>query len=43
VWSNTWRRGGEAPQSAEGRYLVVWRRGSDGRWRIEYDMWHRPD
>lgn len=42
VWSNTWRRGDEGPQAAEGRYLVVWRRGADGRWRIEYDMWHRP-
>jgi uncharacterized protein (TIGR02246 family) len=42
VWSNTLRRGSDAPQSAEGRYLVVWRREPDGRWRIEHDMWHRP-
>jgi len=28
--------------TSSGRYLVVWRRGDDGRWRIQYDMWHRP-
>lgn len=42
IWTNTWQVGDEEPQSAEGQYLVVWRRGADGRWRIEYDMWHRP-
>jgi len=25
-----------------GVYLVVWRRGADGRWRMSYDMWHAP-
>jgi uncharacterized protein (TIGR02246 family) len=42
TWQNTWRIGKAAEQSASGRYLVVWRRGEDGRWRIAYDMWHRP-
>lgn len=42
TWSNTWRIGGGEPSRAEERYLVVWRRGADGRWRIEIDMWHRP-
>lgn len=42
TWRNTWRRGEAAEQSASGRYLIVWRRGDDGRWRIAYDMWHRP-
>ncbi|MCA9736400.1 MAG: DUF4440 domain-containing protein [Gemmatimonadota bacterium] len=41
-WSNTWRIGEEEAQTASGRYLVVWRRGPDGRWRMVYDMWHRP-
>ncbi len=43
IWRNTWRIGDEPEQSAQGRYLVVWRRGPDSRWRIEYDMWHRPE
>ena len=42
TWHNTWRRGDAAKQSASGGYLVVWERGADGRWRIAYDMWHRP-
>lgn len=42
TWTNVWQVDGGEPRRAEERYLVVWRRGDDGRWRIEYDMWHRP-
>ena len=42
TWTNTWRMDGGPVQEASGPYLVVWRRGGDGRWRIAYDMWHRP-
>lgn len=27
---------------ASGVYLVIWRRGTDDRWRMSYDMWHAP-
>ena len=42
TWSNTWRIGDGEEQTASERYLVVWRRGPDGVWRILQDMWHRP-
>jgi len=42
MWSNTWATGDAEPQSASEAYLVVWRRGADDMWRIDYDMWHRP-
>lgn len=42
TWHNTWRVGDGEAQTASERYLIVWRRGEDGRWRIEVDMWHRP-
>ena len=32
-------RGG---RTSTGRYLVIWERGDDGRWRMAYDMWHAP-
>jgi len=41
-WSSTWQRGDAEPQSASDRYLIVWRRGADGAWRISHDVWHRP-
>ena len=42
IWNNTWRIGKAKAQSASGQYLVVWLRGADGCWRMQYDMWHRP-
>lgn len=41
TWSNTWKTDDAEEQTAAERYLVVWRRGADGQWRIQYDMWHR--
>lgn len=31
---------GEAWGPSEGKYLVVWKRGDDGRWRMHLDMWN---
>lgn len=42
TWSITTQRAGNSAQSIADRCLVVWRRGPDGQWRMEYDMWHRP-
>ena len=42
TWNSTWQRDDEPAQTASGRYLIVWRRGTDGAWRMQYDMWHRP-
>ena len=41
-WSNSWRVDDGPVAEASDRYLIVWRREDDGRWRIAYDMWHRP-
>lgn len=43
TWRSTGQRGDQEPDTAEGRYLVVWVREADGQWRIRYDMWHRPE
>jgi uncharacterized protein (TIGR02246 family) len=42
TWTSTGQRGDEVPSTASGKYLVVWVREADGRWRMRYDMWHRP-
>lgn len=42
TWTSTTRRADSAAVTASGRYLVVWVRGSDARWRMQYDMWHPP-
>lgn len=42
TWHNTIRIDEGPERVASGRYLVVWTRGEDGHWRIEYDVWHRP-
>ena len=34
-----WTRRGAAGRTS-GKYLVVWRRGADGRWRMRADMWN---
>jgi ketosteroid isomerase-like protein len=42
IWSVTTQNAGDSAQSVSGRYLVIWRRGHNGQWRMDYDMWHRP-
>ncbi len=42
TWTSTTQRGSEEPVTASGRYLVVWVKGADGKWRMQYDMWHPP-
>jgi len=41
TWHSRYRRGEGAPQEASGTYLAAWVRGSDGRWRMHSDAWHR--
>ena len=31
---------GEALPTFRGKYLIVWRRGADGVWRMAHDMWN---
>lgn len=33
----------DAQQPFSGKYLIVWRRGPDGVWRMAHDMWNRLD
>jgi ketosteroid isomerase-like protein len=42
TWTHAAQAEGRPVQQSSGKYLVIWQRGRDGRWRIEYDMWHRP-
>jgi ketosteroid isomerase-like protein len=42
TWTSTGGREGQQPNTATDRYLVVWVRESDGKWRMLYDMWHTP-
>ncbi|MGI9039357.1 MAG: YybH family protein [Gemmatimonadota bacterium] len=41
-WTQEFRREDGTTNGSSGVYLVIWRRGSDGRWRMSYDMWHAP-
>ena len=41
VWTSTVRSGDDEPVTHSERYLAIWRRGDDGRWRMQFDMWHR--
>ena len=41
-WSQTFTGEDGTERTVSGVYLVTWRRGADGRWRMEYDMWHAP-
>lgn len=41
-WTQELRREDGTINGSSGVYLVIWRRGSDGRWRMSYDMWHAP-
>lgn len=42
TWRSTVKRAEEEPVTDAERYLAVWERGGDGRWRMRFDMWHRP-
>ena len=42
TWHQTSRRDGASENAeARGGYLIEWRKGLDGEWRIRRDMWHR--
>jgi uncharacterized protein (TIGR02246 family) len=43
TWHQSWRRiDGDEERSFSDTYLAVWRRGPDGRWRMQYDMAYVP-
>lgn len=33
--------GGQAWGPSYGNYLIIWKRGTDGQWRMQLDMWNR--
>ncbi|MCM8557766.1 YybH family protein [Sphingomicrobium sediminis] len=35
--------GSEEVQAFSGRYVIVWKRGEDGVWRMSHDMWAAHD
>ena len=41
TWQSVSERVGAPPDSARGAYTVIWRRETDGSWRIESDIWLR--
>jgi uncharacterized protein (TIGR02246 family) len=42
TWSQRGQLRDEEPTESSGRYLVVWRRETDGKWRMQFDSWTRP-
>lgn len=40
TYSETLTPKGGQPSPARGRYLIVWRQGADGRWRVHRNMFH---
>jgi uncharacterized protein (TIGR02246 family) len=38
-WTSVTRRDGGEPRKGTGPYLLVWERGGDGAWRVDYDVW----
>jgi ketosteroid isomerase-like protein len=41
-WQNSFRVGNGPDVNASDEYIVIWKRGVDGQWRFQYDMWHIP-
>ena len=40
TYSETLTYKGAEPASAQGRYLIVWRKDADGNWRVHRNMFH---
>lgn len=41
-WHSQSLRDGEPQPWSSGCYTVIWRRGADGGWRLEFDTWTGP-